>query len=676
MPNVLSLFSGVGGFDLGLEAAGWHTVFFCEWDKHAKKVLERRWPDVPKWDDVSTLTAEHILSIAPLIDVVAWGSPCQDLSVAGRRAGLQGERSGLFHQGVRIIKEMREATNGKYPRVSLWENVVGALSSRAGADFGEVLHEMDEVGACFSEWRVLDAQYFGVAQRRRRIFLVAVFDPADASRSRGKILPVAEGLPRNSKARGKKGKGASSATAGGTVASGGEGGAVAFQPGMMIRATGGHWDEQAPTLRAEAKSGDNSPHVAQPFVKSRHAKDANDYETWVDGEVAPTLNTFENHSDARATVAIVSQETVNDVAATITANYSKLVVNSMAEEGNLLPITVETGAYTAVRFAEYVEGVGTLRASGGDLGGGSETIITQNSGDIVFHAHRQDGVRLQEDGTVNTLTAFMGTGGLNTPMVAQNGEPVIGFEPGAMSRLASPHYWEEMSPTLRAEMGDNQAAAAIPIAIPIQDGREMEKNQNGMGVGEPNDPSYTLDQTGAQSIAYSVREDATANTFSATPIDVANAVTALQPSPQSHHAQTFVTQATDEPLYSFDTQFGSNAQVFEQQSPTLKATQAPSSIAYQYDGYNQKLEEGDGVYRSLRVGRDPSDFVMHGTSMVIRRLTPLECERLMGWPDDHTKFDADGKVLPDTQRYKMCGNGVASPVARWVAEKILAFRQS
>lgn len=673
--KVLSLFSGVGGFDMGLEAAGFETIFQCEWDKYCMRVLDKHWPNVPKWGDVSTLTGAYVLEKAGAPEVIAWGSPCQDLSVAGKRAGLAGAKSGLFHEGIRIIKEIRELTNNEYPKFSIWENVPGALSSNGGADFGVVIDEMAEAGALELEWAVLDAQYFGVAQRRRRIFLVAVFDPADASRSRGKILPVAEGLPRNSKARGKKGKGASSATAGGTVASGGEGGAVAFQPGMMIRATGGHWDEQAPTLRAEAKSGDNSPHVAQPFVKSRHAKDANDYETWVDGEVAPTLNTFENHSDARATVAIVSQETVNDVAATITANYSKLVVNSMAEEGNLLPITVETGAYTAVRFAEYVEGVGTLRASGGDLGGGSETIITQNSGDIVFHAHRQDGVRLQEDGTVNTLTAFMGTGGLNTPMVAQNGEPVIGFEPGAMSRLASPHYWEEMSPTLRAEMGDNQAAAAIPIAIPIQDGREMEKNQNGMGVGEPNDPSYTLDQTGAQSIAYSVREDATANTFSATPIDVANAVTALQPSPQSHHAQTFVTQATDEPLYSFDTQFGSNAQVFEQQSPTLKATQAPSSIAYQYDGYNQKLEEGDGVYRSLRVGRDPSDFVMHGTSMVIRRLTPLECERLMGWPDDHTKFDADGKVLPDTQRYKMCGNGVASPVAKWVAEKILAFQR-
>lgn len=651
---------------MGLEAAGYTTAFQCEWDKHCQRVLTKHWPNVPKWEDVSTLTGAYVLEKAGPPDVVAWGSPCQDLSVAGKRAGLAGAKSGLFHEGIRIIKEIRELTNNEYPRFSIWENVPGALSSNKGADFGVVLDEMAEAGALELEWAVLDAQFFGVAQRRRRIFLTSIFRPSDAERSRGKVLPVAEGLPRNSKARGKKGKGAPTSVTGSTGASSNEGGAVAFQPGMMIRATGGHWDEQAPTLRAESKSGDNSPHVAQPFVKSRHAKDENDYETWVDGVVAPTLNTFENHTDTRATVAIVSQDPVNDVAATITANYSKLVVNSMAEEGNLVPVTViDRAAFNQGQNAQYETFIGEDTAVPALVARGPHA-VGQQSEDIVFHPHRQDGVRLQENGTVNTLTAFMGTGGLNTPMVAQNGEPVIGFEPGAMSRLKSPHLWEEMSPTLRAEMGDNQAS----VAIPIQDGREMEKHQNGLGVGAPNDPSYTLDATGAQSIAYSVREDATANNFSATEIEVANAVTALQPSPQSHHAQTFITQPMDDPMYSFDTQFGSNANVFEGQSPTLKATQAPASVAYQYDGYNQKLEEGDGVYRSLRVGRDPSDFVMQSTSMVIRRLTPLECERLMGWPDDHTKFDAEGKVIPDTQRYKMCGNGVASPVAEWVGNKL------
>jgi DNA (cytosine-5)-methyltransferase 1 len=598
--KVLSLFSGVGGFDMGLEAAGFETIFQCEWDRYCLRILDKHWPHVPKWGDVSTLTGAHVLATAGTPDVVAWGSPCQDLSVAGKRAGLVGAKSGLFHEGIRIIKEIREQTHDKYPRISIWENVPGALSSNGGADFGVVLDEMAEAGALELEWAVLDAQFFGVAQRRRRIFLVALFDPADASRSRGKILPVAESLPRNTKTRGTKGKGTPGTTESGPDGSGIEDGAISFQPGTVIRATGGLWDEQSPTLRAEVKSGDNSPHVLQPVV------------------------------------------TVIDRAAFNQGSNAKY--DTIIREDDAMPALVARGPHAVGQPVE----------------------------DIVFHPHRSDGVRLQEDGTANTLTAIMGTGGLNTPMVAQDRGKTIGFEPGAISRLKSRHHWDELSPTLRADMGDNQAAAAIPIVIPIQDGREMEKNQNGLGVGEASGPSYTLDQTGAQSVAYSVREDAIANTFSATQIDVANAVTALQPSPQSHHAQTFITQSLDD-LFSFDTQFGSNATVFNEQSPTPKATQAPSSIAYQYDGYNQKLEEGDGVYRSLRVGRDPSDFVMQSMSMVIRRLTPLECERLMGWPDDHTKFDADGRILPDTQRYKMCGNGVASPVARWVGEKLKVF---
>ena len=187
---------------MGLEAAGMTTAFQCELDKNCRQTLDHHWPNVPKWDDVSTLTGRHILEMTGGVDVVAWGSPCQDLSVAGKRAGLTGERSGLFHQGIRIIKELRELSNGKYPTWSIWENVVGALSSNRGADFGEVLYEMDEAGACFSEWAVLDAQYFGIPQRRRRVFVISCFDPATADRCGDKILAVGESS-RGDSAKGK-----------------------------------------------------------------------------------------------------------------------------------------------------------------------------------------------------------------------------------------------------------------------------------------------------------------------------------------------------------------------------------------------------------------------------------------------------------------------------------------
>lgn len=221
--RVLSLFSGVGGFDMGLEAAGMRTVFQCEIDPHCQQTLRHHWPDVPKWDDVSTLTGAHILSCVDGVDVVAWGSPCQDLSVAGKRAGLAGERSGLFHQGIRIIKELRELSNGTYPTFSIWENVAGALSSNGGADFGQVLSEMDEAGACFSEWAVLDAQFFGVPQRRRRVFVVSCFDTSTASRCPEPLLAVGESRTGNP-AKGKPSRESSADEVASCLRSGGRGG--------------------------------------------------------------------------------------------------------------------------------------------------------------------------------------------------------------------------------------------------------------------------------------------------------------------------------------------------------------------------------------------------------------------------------------------------------------------
>ena len=124
------------------------------------------------------------------------------------------------------------------------------------------------------------------------------------------------------------------------------------------------------------------------------------------------------------------------------------------------------------------------------------------------------------------------------------------------------------------------------------------------------------------------------------------------------------TGGNNVPMLAFDTQFGSNANVFENQSPTLKASQQAPSVAY--DEYNDSI---NNIHHALRAGTKQSTGVLEST-MKVRRLTPLECERLMGWPDDHTKYNADGTIQADSHRYRQCGNGVASPVARWVAEQI------
>ena len=479
---------------------------------------------------------------------------------------------------------MRDATNGTFPRWTVWENVAGALSSNNGRDFGTVINEMAKAGAHLQEYALLDAQYFGIPQRRRRIFLLSCFDPATADRCPDPLLPVTESLrgdTKKGKSKGKEpasqvaesfgsdGQWAAGSTEGGDIlrtsvtskwhkGSGGPSGSeyynmvVEDQPILIDRAAFNQGVNAAyepyisdePVIPSLVARG---PHAV--FTKSRRAQTSTDDETWVAGEVNPTLNSFDV-GDTRATTAIV------------------------------------------------------------------EPVLFENS--------YRDGARIANDGVTQTLSAKMGTGGGNTPMIAV---PTYSFDTQFGSNA---NVTENVSPTLEASQ------QSPSIAYPIQDGRDMEKHQNGFGVASNGEPSYTLDQTGAQAVAYSVREDAKANTFSATELDHANALSALRPSPQSHHAQMFIAEQV-----SF------------------------------YDGYNQKLDDS-GIHRSLRIGRDSSDFVAQPAepTMAVRRLTPLECERLMGWPDDHTRFKADGTEQADTHRYKQCGNGVASPVAKWVAEHI------
>ncbi len=388
MPTYGSLFSGVGGFDLGFDQAEYDCVFQVEWDKNCQQILAKHWPEVPKWLDVQEVNGAEI----PPCDVLTFGSPCQDLSVAGKRAGLDGDRSSMFYEATRIIKEMRDATESVYPRIVVWENVPGAITSNNGADFGQVLDTLADIGAVDIQWSILDAQYFGVPQRRRRIFVLAIFDPATAARCPETLLPVFKG-----------------------------------------------------------SRGD--------FAKSRKARK----------DAARVASTSFGSSDEQTIGALCARD-------------------------------------------------------------------------------------------------FKGVG--------------------------------------------NQYVAENKLVV----------------------------EEAVTAVAYSIREDAKANTFSATETDVALCLNGLVPSTQSHHAQIFIAEPI---IYAFDTQFGSNAAVFEDQSPTLKSTQQPPSVS--------------------------------PPGLAVRRLTPLECERLQGWPDDHTRWTADGKEQADTNRYKQCGNGVATPVAKWIAEHIKAI---
>lgn len=467
-----SLFAGVGGFDMGMEQAGYEPVFQVEWDKNCQKILHHHWPTVPKWGDVCDVNGADL----PPCDVLIFGSPCQDLSVAGKRAGLQdGDRSSMFFEAVRIIKEMRDATNSIYPRATIWENVPGALSSNKGADFGVVLSSMADIGAITQEYAVLDAQYFGVPQRRRRIFLVSIFDSAASERCPDPLLPLIQGS-RGDFAKGRKARkdAARNAQAGIDPGNG---------EGFRMLAFG-HYADDDTASAIKMRDYKDATDLIVPFVKSRRAQTNTDDETWVEGDVTPTLNAFDNGGETRATVLMPVAYSIREDAKA--NNFSATETDTALCLNGLVPSTQSHHAQIFI----------------------AEPIIFENS--------YRDGPRVGDD-ICHTLPAKMGSGGGNTPMLA--------FDPGTVGPLTS----------------------------------------TGMSRAR-----------GTESV-------------------------------ESSHVLAVHTPMLAEPIEH---------------------------------------------------------------RLAVRRLTPLECERLMGWPDDHTRWTADGKEQADTNRYKQCGNGVASCVARWVGEQL------
>jgi len=209
MAKFISLFAGVGGFDLGMEQAGHECVAQVEWDKNAAGVLKHRWPNVPLFCDVSKVSADDL----PDADFITYGFPCQDLSVAGKREGLDGKRSGLFYEATRLIRELRSRGCGL--RFAVAENVGGLLSADDGVALARCLRELLDSGACETGWRVFDSQYFGVAQRRKRVFIVSDF----GGESCDQILAITESLPGHPAPSREAGKGTAGDAGAGFTAS-------------------------------------------------------------------------------------------------------------------------------------------------------------------------------------------------------------------------------------------------------------------------------------------------------------------------------------------------------------------------------------------------------------------------------------------------------------------------
>ena len=202
-----SLFDGIGGFPLSAKRYNIKTLWSSEIDKNCNKLLHNKFSDVIQLGNIQKIKGNKIQPV----DIITFGSPCNNLSLAGNKKGLNGEKSVLFYDAIRIINEMRNATNNEYPRYAIWENVTGALSSNKGQDFRCVLEAITKTqisipksqrwanaglvrgNECSFAWRVFDSQYWGVPQSRKRIFLVADF----RGQSAGQILFEQSSQTRN-----------------------------------------------------------------------------------------------------------------------------------------------------------------------------------------------------------------------------------------------------------------------------------------------------------------------------------------------------------------------------------------------------------------------------------------------------------------------------------------------
>jgi len=310
-----SLFDGTGGFPLGGLLCGVKPVWASEIEPFPIRVTTKRFPWVKHLGDISCVNGAEIEPV----DLICFGSPCVGLSVAGKREGLKNHQSILFFEAIRVIKEMREASNGTHPRFVAWENVPGAYSSNEGADFGEVLTQIARIaepqapavpqpdswpdeGLLLGDgwslaYRTLDAKWW-VPQRRRRIYLVCDFGSERAA----DILFERDGMPRNL----AQGRFPWQNPAGG--AEGSPGGAVAFEPGAVARLRSPHYyNEAAGTLRADM--GDNQTAVAYSIgaYASEGMKSPNPQAGIYETDTARTLDANGGHPAAnQGGIAVVA----------------------------------------------------------------------------------------------------------------------------------------------------------------------------------------------------------------------------------------------------------------------------------------------------------------------------------------------------------------------------------
>ena len=632
-----SLFDGSGGFPLGGLISGITPIWASEIEPFPIRVTTKRLPFMKHYGDVSKMNGADVEPV----DFITFGSPCQDMSIAGRREGLDGSRSSLFYEAVRIVKEMRCKTNGRYPRYIVWENVPGAFSSNKGADFQSVLEEVCSVkgyeihtsrpekwpaaGEIVADdfslaWRVFDAQYWGVPQRRKRIYLVADFTGGSA----GKILFESEGVSGYTPQGFRSWQGAAGASEKGS----GTAGCVCLndQGGNRMDVT----DGVTCTLRAEA----HHPPCVMESAGFCTEHSAHSRSIGYEEETSPTLRAgtvpaavYENHSqDTRYTK-------LEGIAPTVSSTYGT--------GGNNQPFVVETPK--------------TLKIRSGCEGGGKGALIQDNKSATLGCNNDQTVFVPKVYGICSKQSHAM-----------QSDNPHSGF------------YEADTCRCLDANGGNpscNQGGMAVVAVQGSMIGRSDKNGPQGSGVNE--DVSFTLDATDRHAVAYGI-DRATYNMGRNAKFGI-TVETEIEP--------TMVSKgpgAVGQPIYhssksSFHTNFTD-----DDVTETLVATdfKDPPTVSKEPDYIVRRLTptecarlQGfpDWWCSDLGTANPTEDEVEFWTEVfeTHRRVmgassNPKSRNQIIKWlKDPHS----------DSAEYKMWGNGVALPNVCFVLSGIVYYAQ-
>lgn len=441
----LSVFSGIEAATVAWQDLGWELAGVCEIEPFPCSALAHHYPNVKNYGDITKYKEWDIERGS--IDLIVGGSPCQAFSTAGLRKGLEDPRGNLALTYLGLIDHLR-------PEWIVWENVPGVLSSNGGRDFGTFLGALAELNYGWAS-RCLNAEYYGTPQRRRRVYLVG-HSSGDWRRGT-EVLFESTCLQGNPKKGRTKRKNPPTTT----------------QRGVAISDSQGRAGNQSLTDSHQVDATNQSFVVGEkgvPYRKSARAQSADGYETWVEGDVSNTINCYDVGDIRSTNISVhVYENHPNDSRVKDMGDVCSTVTSRWGTGGGNVPIVNHATMYTRA----------------------DDTKISTSKNFIV---HRPS------DNIANTIN----TGNHMTPEDVLCIEPidkVYAFEPGSIARNAGPAGLSEQCPTLRASMGDNQPAVLYTDAIPIQDVREVQKSQNGLGVGDVDSPAYTIDTRATQGVA-------------------------------------------------------------------------------------------------------------------------------------------------------------------------------